>query len=445
MSMDTFEEFLKVLSNRSEFYSKDGHCSVFIEGTLSSHARQRANEIREKLSNGYLSDLIEAVSSNKISADLSKINESVKINIDNVVNSMTSEVGRAIIGLVILQMTIKVLRPEQNIRLHKGSTSRGSFSWVEGISMRTIDNTFITPTLRKYNLLKLNADGFMMTRSLAENYPYSRLYKAQVRGSKKDWLEIVDALENGSADAYNSLLYLTSLLLNKAEIFQASAEELISSEVSYASNISNRYDVIEILNEHIQYSDYAARLLEVGMHSLMQAVIESGKLGFVELEPLSQMRSANKKHGNIGDIELAENGEIFESWDGKYGKSYLRDEIDEITEKFKNHNSLQTAGFVTSVDPLVNDEIKQKIDDVLDIHNVEIKIMKFDQWVDYIFDQMVQADKNYEVLISKYWIKAYCETLAQRRRHIAPVDEPCQEWVIHLIKIFSDKRSELSF
>ena len=28
--------------------------------------------------------------------------------------------------------------------------------------MRVIDNTYITPKLREYNLLKLNADGFMM-------------------------------------------------------------------------------------------------------------------------------------------------------------------------------------------------------------------------------------------------------------------------------------------
>ena len=30
------------------------------------------------------------------------------------------------------------------------------------------------------------------------------------------------------------------------------------------------------------------------------------------------MRVANKKHGNIGDIELIEDGEIIESWDAKW-------------------------------------------------------------------------------------------------------------------------------
>jgi hypothetical protein len=36
------------------------------------------------------------------------------------------------------------------------------------------------------------------------------------------------------------------------------------------------------------------------------------------LKPLSQMRSANKKHGNIGDIEILEARQIIESWDAKY-------------------------------------------------------------------------------------------------------------------------------
>jgi len=45
--------------------------------------------------------------------------------------------------------------------LHKGSVNSNSFSWVDGISMRVLDKNFVTPVLRKYNLLKLNADGFM--------------------------------------------------------------------------------------------------------------------------------------------------------------------------------------------------------------------------------------------------------------------------------------------
>jgi len=67
------------------------------------------------------------------------------------------------------------------------------------------------------------------------------------------------------------------------------------------------------------------------------------------LKPLSQMRFANKKHGNIGDIELIENGDIVASWDAKYGKSYLREEVEEVCEKISGHDNIQVVGFVTNV------------------------------------------------------------------------------------------------
>lgn len=34
-----------------------------------------------------------------------------------------------------------------------------------------------------------------MTRSLAENYPYSPVYKANIRGARLEWLSIVEAIE----------------------------------------------------------------------------------------------------------------------------------------------------------------------------------------------------------------------------------------------------------
>ena len=68
------------------------------------------------------------------------------------------------------------------------------------------------------------------------------------------------------------------------------------------------------------------------MHSLFQVLEDQGSFEGGFLKPLSQMRSANKKHGNVGDIEITagkRNGlHIVESWDAKYGKAYLRDEIE---------------------------------------------------------------------------------------------------------------------
>lgn len=98
--------------------------------------------------------------------------------------------------------------------------SSSSFSWRDGISMRSLDKQYITPTLRQYDLLRLNADGIMMTRSLAENYPYSIVYKANIRGARREWINIVEAIEANEIATEIALHYLLSQLLNQAKVFK---------------------------------------------------------------------------------------------------------------------------------------------------------------------------------------------------------------------------------
>ena len=141
---------------------------------------------------------------------------------------ITSEVGRALVGVAFLQLTIKSIAPEQSIRLHKGTTRRGSFSWVDGISMRTIDSTYSTPFLREQGLLNVNKFGVFMTRSLAENYPYSKLYKAEMRGPFTEWIDLVDAIEEERMPAKLGLYYLMAQLKNKSDDFNRMAEEVVA-------------------------------------------------------------------------------------------------------------------------------------------------------------------------------------------------------------------------
>ena len=63
-----------------------------------------------------------------------------------------------------------------------------------------------------------------MTRSLAENYPYSKLYKAEMRGAFDTWIKIVDELEEGNVDYRTALAYMMSLLINKSNRFEEIAD-----------------------------------------------------------------------------------------------------------------------------------------------------------------------------------------------------------------------------
>jgi hypothetical protein len=415
--------YLKVYLDRSELH-ENGLLLTFEEGAASEEAKRRYAEIKTSLENGYLTNTIDSLIAGSIPSSEQLSDEQMEL-IKRLVDSVTSEVGRALIGITILQLTVKAVVPEQSIMLHKGSSSSSSFSWKEGISMRSLDKYYITPILRRYELLRLNADGFMMTRSLAENYPYSKVYKAQLKGARVEWLEIVSQLEKGQLNSEEALKYMLSLLINRASGFTELANSVIqaSEQISEPSFES----VYEIISEHISSSGYKARLFEIAMHSYFQAMQDLRSLDGLDLLPLSQMRSANKKHGNIGDIELLDGQDIVVSWDAKYGKEYLRDEIEELHDKIMGRTTAITRlGFVVSGTPLIDDEIKSRIAEILELTGNQIDILTFAQWLN---EYRGDVDSSQ---LGKAWLKAYVESLGQKRREVAPIDEPCNAWLTSL-------------
>lgn len=431
------ELHLRVFKNKSELVLTDGTTQVFLEGSMSQQAKLRHQKITSELANGYLEKQIIKCRDDLSSIDFYQLEQIHTVTLSQLVESVTSEVGRALVGLTVLQLSVKTIELTQNIRLHKGSSGRKDFSWCDGISMRSLDKQYITPVLRQYDLLRLNADGFMMTRSLAENYPYSPVYKANIRGARLEWLRIVEDIESHKLLPEPALHYLLSQLLNRANNFKALASQTIVS----LHNFLNKFErvtqegITEIIHLHINQSDYAARIMEISMHCLMQAMQGCTVLPYGSLKPLSQMRSANKKHGNIGDIEILEARQIIEAWDAKYGKSYLRDEIEELVEKLEAHPSVVLAGFVTSVEPERRKELVARCQEIEDFFGITLEIVTFKEWIQQQFNKSLEKGIVTEKELAKAWITAYTESIAQLRRDIAPIDEPCHQWLITLKEI----------
>lgn len=421
-----------IYQDHSTLYDRNGNAHTFTEGRQSYEAKDRYQKIIDTLSENYLESIYESIKPNMFSNN-DFLPDEYKINLKNLVNSITSEVGRAIVGLTINQLTIKSIMPSQNIRLHKGNTRKNSFSWSEGISMRTIDANYVTPFLRKHKLLNLNKYGVFMTRSLAENYPYSPLYKAELRGDKMDWIELIDAIENNEVNAKTALKYLLVLLKNKSDEFVALANEAHNAAVNFSSK--NDFSKIEsLIINFVNNSSYKARIFEVAMHSLLQA-FQDNKILEGTLSPMTQMRSANKKHNNVGDIEIYNDGALIESWDAKYGKEYLRDELEELNDKIKNRSDIELAGFVTDKKPTLDNEIAERVQEIESNDNVTVKILSFHDWINLQIN-----DKNiskYQLnQIGKDWIIDLTDSLGQKRRKIAPIDEPADKWLVELLDTF---------
>ena len=415
---------LDVYLDRYELHQNDV-VTTYYEGFQNAATQQRYEKINTALSNGYLYDVMKKLSD----VDYTELSEDNKALLRRLVNGITSEVGRALVGVAFLQLTIKSIAPDQSIRLHKGTTRRGTFSWVDGISMRTIDSTYITPFLREQGLLNVNKFGVFMTRSLAENYPYSKLYKAEMRGPFTEWIDIVDAIEDESMPAELGLYYLMVQLKNKSDAFNSMADEAVDLARKYPDRTFD--GISKFMKEFFNSTDYSARAFEIVIHGFMQAMDESHLLADLNLVPMSQMRSANKKHGNIGDIELKDGRVIVEAWDAKYGKPYLRDELEELRDKILTSPGVKVAGFI--VDSAVDrrKDVINRAEEIALETGVEILLLSCDEWLSYQTKQIAKSELD---KLADRWLVAVIESFAQRRLEIAPIDEPCEAWVGDLIK-----------
>lgn len=420
------EKHLDVYENRYELHQKGG-TTVYYQGVQNEAAQQRYALINRRLEEGFLEDEIASVSGK----DFSDLTEDNRTLLRNMVNGITSEVGRALAGLTCLQLTIKSIAPQQSIRLHKGSAAGGRFSWEEGISMRSLDRNYNTPFLRRHGLLNVNRDGVFMTRSLAENYPYSVLYKAEMRGPFDQWIAIVDAVEDNAMPPESGLCFLLALLQNRSDQFREHAD--------WACILTNKYhdksfeDVKKLIEHFFNTTDYSARAFEVAMHAFCQAMDEMHLLDDA-LAPMSQMRSANKKHGNVGDIELTENGTIVESWDAKYGKPYLRDELEELKDKLLMHPDVRAAGFVCDKNVDMRRDISNRKNELEMETGTKIYLFSFDEWIAFKVSALTPVQKNE---LGYRWLVAVVESFSQKRPDIAPIDEPCDAWINDLISIMS--------
>jgi hypothetical protein len=125
---------------------------------------------------------------------------------------------------------------------------------------------------------------------------------------------------------------------------------------------------------------------------------------------------------------------ILESWDAKYGKAYLRDEMEELHEKLQEHPEVKLAGFVVDENPNLKPEIKKRIEELEQNHNVRIEIVEFDDWVSRQAKRISLPAKQ----TANLWLIAFAESLCQLRRERAPIDEPADSWVREL-RTFAEK------
>ena len=95
MPKHEFEEHLDVYNDRYELHQANG-TTVFYEGFQNAATQARYNRINRTLEAGYLESLINTLQD----FDYPDLSEDNKLLLKNMVNGITSEAGRALVGLV---------------------------------------------------------------------------------------------------------------------------------------------------------------------------------------------------------------------------------------------------------------------------------------------------------------------------------------------------------
>ena len=276
-----------------------------------------------------------------------------------------------------------------------------------------------------------------MTRTFAENYPYTLFYKAEISGPKRKWLELIDDLEEKKIDAEAALLYVLGLLWKSSEQFSHLVTAVLTSlnEWNLRSTNLRIEEVATIIKLHINKSEARARLLEVAMHALLQASEDLRVDLSGALKALMPMRTANLKHRNFGDVEVMAGDFVVESWDAKYDNPYLSDALDVFLEKIRGKNiSELTFGYVLLPEKKNYSDVDQKVTAIEEEYGIKVQILSFDEWTQ---QQVMRARANEvsEESLAQAWLSAYVESLALRRETRAPIDEPTYDWLRSLQEV----------
>ena len=107
-------------------------------------------------------------------------------------------------------------------------------------------------------------------------------------------------------------------------------------------------------------------------------------------------------------------------------------ELEELADKLEAHPTVALAGFVTSVKPEQREETVSRCQEIEDEFGIILEILAFRDWIKKQFSRAMEGDTVTEQELASAWITAYTESLAQKRRNIAPIDEPCYHWLTSL-------------
>ncbi len=228
-----------------------------------------------------------------------------------------------VLSVLITLLVKKVMKPQQDVRLHQVSIPGG-------FSGRGLDTKHITPFLRENNFPYMTSGSGWLTRSLEQAAAYTLNYPGQIKPAsiKEDFLKLLHAVEERQEPASKYLEEIFRQLVVLRERSQ-------NISLSIPKNKSIRA-VVSLIENFWESSTGTSRIPVIAVFAAYQCIVqEVRKYKNHQLLHLLPQNAADQRTGRTGDIDLKLDSKIDEAVEIKHGIRITPELVTHTIEKIK--------------------------------------------------------------------------------------------------------------
>lgn len=238
--------------------------------------------------------------------------------------------NKAVVAVTLTSLLKKAVCPGQDVRRHQAKMGGG-------YSGRTLDHQVTTPFL-KDNGFPAMAESGWLTRSFEQDAEYTMDYPGAIRKGKKEFLSILDAVEEGGEDPTPMITCMLQKLV--ANRMHQDVQLAMPGNLTLAN-------VVRILEEHFA-ADYSAkyggsRLPALAIHAIYQQLVQEVKrYRGCRLKPLKPHTAADRRTRSLGDVEVVgRDGRVCEAVEVKHNLQITPRMVSDAFDKFKSKRGLE--------------------------------------------------------------------------------------------------------
>lgn len=226
-------------------------------------------------------------------------------------------------GVVLTLAACKIARPSQDIRSHKAEH-------IGGFNARSIDTDVVIPMLRAWNLHNAGESHWLTQVFSGQAFAANQILKTQPKIIGQVVPRLVCEINAESpdkvGDALCAILIYLILERNKSRVPLTKPKRLTIQQA------------IKLLSAHFQgdFKTGGPRLPQIAVYAVYECLLnESKRYKDHELVPLERLKTANRKSGTVGDVDVNLKGRTVEAVEIKFGMQVETRHVSDAIEKIK--------------------------------------------------------------------------------------------------------------